>query len=249
MRDRKALGGLVSIAVAAIASLGGAAAETGSGTDAAEAVAATLEVERTLLAEDLVRHERLATARGRSLELLGELYDKLDAAVRQEAGTEAVESLLERIEQAERQRSDGLIRERVLIDRLRERQRRIALLQDSLADLEARVEEATGPLEGRWDVTLLPIKQQGSFTLHQSGTVVSGTYRLDGGWTGSIQGTLVNRKTHLVRIDSKLGRSMEFEGFLSGDGSRIRGTWLSYDLSGEGPPSGQWSAVRADSEP
>ena len=63
----------------------------------------------------------------------------------------------------------------------------------------------------------MPLEQHGLFVLRQAGTLVSGTYELDGGWTGSLQGTLVNRKVFLVRIDSKLGRMMELEGFLSGE--------------------------------
>jgi hypothetical protein len=54
----------------------------------------------------------------------------------------------------------------------------------------------------------------------------------------------VNRKVHLERIDSKLGRSGEFEGYLSPDGSRIRGTWRSYELAAQDAASGQWSATR-----
>jgi hypothetical protein len=37
---------------------------------------------------------------------------------------------------------------------------------------------------------------------------------------------------------------MEFEGYLSGDGVQIRGSWLSYELAdGEGA-NGDWSARR-----
>ena len=78
----------------------------------------------------------------------------------------------------------------------------------------------------------------------QSGALVTGTYRLEGGWTGSVQGTLVERKVYLVRIDSKLGRSMELEGALSGDRKQIRGSWLRYELAGSEGGSGQWSARR-----
>jgi hypothetical protein len=95
---------------------------------------------------------------------------------------------------------------------------------------------------------MLPVSQKGVFDLKQEGTIVSGTYSLEGGWTGSLTGTLVGRKVHLVRIDSKLGRSMEFEGFLATDGDTIRGTWQSYDLSNDLQPSGQWSAMRRDSD-
>jgi hypothetical protein len=48
----------------------------------------------------------------------------------------------------------------------------------------------------------------------------------------------------MVRIDSKLGRSMEFEGFLGADGDVVRGTWLNYDLGAEGGAEGEWSARR-----
>ena len=91
---------------------------------------------------------------------------------------------------------------------------------------------------------VMPLNQRGTFSLRQGGTLVSGTYRLGGGWTGSLQGTLVNRKVYLVRIDSKLGKSMELEGFLSSDGKTIRGSWLSYELAGSEGSTGQWSATR-----
>ena len=93
------------------------------------------------------------------------------------------------------------------------------------------------------------LNQRGLFVLRQAGTLVSGTYELDGGWTGSLQGTLVNRKVFLVRIDSKLGRMMELEGFLSGEETLIRGTWLNYELAGAEGASGHWSARKRDSEP
>ena len=95
---------------------------------------------------------------------------------------------------------------------------------------------------------LLPKEQHGTFNLIQTGTLVSGTYSLAGGWSGSLQGTLVNRKVYLVRIDSKLGRSMEFEGGLSPDGDRIQGVWLNYDLGGQAGAEGQWKATRSESE-
>jgi hypothetical protein len=95
----------------------------------------------------------------------------------------------------------------------------------------------------------MPLEQHGLFVLRQAGTLVSGTYELDGGWTGSLQGTLVNRKVFLVRIDSKLGRMMELEGFLSGEETLVRGTWLNYELAGGEGASGHWSARKRGSEP
>ena len=113
-----------------------------------------------------------------------------------------------------------------------------------LEELAVDVEETAEGLTGTWDIVLLPIDQRGTCQLQQSGAVLNGTYQLDGGWTGSLQGTLVNRKVFLVRIDSRLGKSMELEGFLSSDGRQIRGTWLSYELAGNEGSTGQWSAER-----
>jgi hypothetical protein len=114
--------------------------------------------------------------------------------------------------------------------------------------LEGRVQEEGGVLSGTWDVVLMPMEQRGVFSLRQEGTLVSGTYRLDGGWTGSLQGTLVNRKVFLVRIDSQLGRVMELEGFLSSERDQVRGSWLNYELAGGDGASGVWSAQRRETE-
>jgi hypothetical protein len=222
-----------------------------SAPGAAEAVSAILDVERTLLKEDLGRYEKIAADRAQSAAHLAELYAALDAAVRREddGAPAAIEDLRARLEEAERDRADFLTSERGLVERIRERMHRMDLLEGQLATLQARATEAAGPLAGSWDVVLLPANQRGTFVLAQTGTLVGGTYALDGGWTGSLQGTLVNRKVFLERIDSKLGRAGEFEGFLSPDGTQIRGTWIRYDLSGEGTASGQWSAVRRRDAP
>jgi hypothetical protein len=238
---------IVGVAIAALtASISGAAAAT-EGTDAVEAFDAIIDVERTLLDEDMARHARLAQQRGLTFNRLQELYVALDAAIqRQDAPT--METLVFQVEATERQRAEQIAFERLVAERIRDRLRRIAVLEERRDDLDVTVEREKGPLEGRWDVSMLPVSQKGVFDLKQEGTIVSGTYRLEGGWTGSLTGTLVERKVHLVRIDSKLGRSMEFEGFLATDGGTIRGTWESYELSGDVQPSGQWSAVRRDSD-
>lgn len=245
MRLQGIVGSFVVLALGALAPW---AAER---SEAVEAVTATLEVEQALLEEDLVRHARLALERARSLARLQELYRSLDAAMQRKEpdAAETVEEIMKHVDEAERHRSNYLETERLLVERVRDRLRRISLLNEQLESLKQRAVAKTGPLEGRWTVVMLPTNQRGAFTLHQSGAVVTGTYQLEGGWTGSLQGTLVERKVHLIRIDSKLGRSMEFEGYLSRDESRIRGSWLSYDLSGNSAPSGHWSAVRRTSSP
>ncbi len=218
---------------------------------AAEAVGATLEVERMLLKEDLARHDRIAADRAKSTARLADLYASLDAALkRDDAGApQALEDVMAGVEDAERERTQLLAQEREVVDRIRERLRRIDLLEERFSSLQAKATEAAGPLTGTWDIVLLPLNQRGTFVLTQNGTLVSGTYTLEGDWTGSLQGTLVNKKVYLQRIDSKLGRSAELEGFLSTDGTQIRGTWFSYEVSGASGSNGQWSAVRRPQAP
>jgi hypothetical protein len=217
--------------------------------EAGDAIGANIEVERTLLAEDLDAHARIAVERERVLALLLDLHAALDTALRSETpeAVSTVEDLVTRLDRAERERADQLARERLLVDRIHERMRRIQLLEEQLLLLQGRHHATRGALEGMWTVTLMPNNQRGVFRFEQTGAMVTGTYELAGGFTGSLQGTLVDRKVRVVRIDSKLGRYMELEGFISADGKRLRGSWLSYDHSGGTPPHGSWSATRGAS--
>jgi hypothetical protein len=217
----------------------------------AAAIAAEIEVERSLLAEDLDRYDRLVRKRDLLASRLAEIYRTLDAAVRSGVGAtpEQVDALLEQLGRTEAERNGLLANEITLVEHIRDRRRRIVLLLEQMELLEGREQHEAGALTGTWDVVLMPLEQHGLFVLRQAGTLVSGTYELDGGWTGSLQGTLVNRKVFLVRIDSKLGRMMELEGFLSGEEIVIRGTWLNYELAGGEGASGHWSARKRGSEP
>jgi hypothetical protein len=209
-------------------------------------VAADLEAEIGLLAEDLRRYERLARSRDRLAGRLSELYRALDVAVtgELESQRDTTEQLMRQVERAEAERGSALVEERLLVERIVERRRTIELLEARLELLEGLKARVEGVLTGTWQVTLLPIEQRGQFRLRQMGTLVSGTYTLSGGQTGSLQGTLVSRKVYLVRIDSKLGRSMEFEGFLSSDGKQIRGSWMSYELADARSSTGEWAATK-----
>jgi hypothetical protein len=209
-------------------------------------VSATVEVEKALLKEDQERHDRLAARRGAIASSLSALYASLDAAIR-EGPVSALDEALAKVEAAERERAGVVAEERVLVESIRERGRRIALLEEQAAALGSRREAASGPLSGAWDVVLMPQRLRGRFSLEQTGTLVTGTYVLDGGWSGSLQGTFVNRKIYLQRIDSKLGHSADYEGYLTAEGDRIRGTWSSYDVTAQGGSTGEWSASRGGS--
>jgi hypothetical protein len=237
----------------AITTVPGSSASTSTSATpgAVEAVAATVDVERVLLREDQERHERMAAERNTLSARLAELYTSLDAAIKRDPApaSNVVDDLMNQVQQAERDRTELLSADRSLVERIRDRLRRISLLEERIASLQVRTEEAAGPLTGKWDIVLMPLGQRGTFILSQTGALVSGTYVLDGGWSGSLQGTLVNRKVYLQRVDSKLGRSADYEGYLAAEGDRIRGTWSNYDVSAPGGSSGQWSAVRRPPSP
>jgi hypothetical protein len=114
-----------------------------------------------------------------------------------------------------------------------------------VADLKTRLPLQAEVLTGVWDVTWMPAGVQGTFYLDQSGTLVTGQYRLGSYGSGSLQGTFVNGKLFLQRIDAERGRDAEIEGVLDPDGSRIRGTWQGYEMVQGGIPQGQWVGKRA----
>jgi hypothetical protein len=213
-------------------------------------LAAELEVQQVLLEEDLDRYERLTMRRSDLTSRLAALYQALDTAIQNGGGEslEQLETLTEQVGELEGERSELFAAQRLLIDRIRERTRTIELLDDQLANMPATVRALTGPLIGTWDVIFLPSQQLGIFELSQTGTLINGTYMLDGGWTGSLQGTLINRKVYMIRIDSKKGRMMELEGYLADDGVNIRGTWLSYEVLGGDGARGQWSAEKRETD-
>jgi hypothetical protein len=223
-----------------------AAPGSAAGSPAVVALSAEVAVERALLEEDLARYRAAGRRRSTNLPRLVELYAALESALgtTEPAGGERIRAVLDQIavEEAEGERARGA--EREIAERIAARTRRIALLEQQIAGLDRAVDADVGPIAGVWDVSLLPFGQRGAFTLKQSGALISGTYELDGGFHGSLQGTLVNRKVFLVRIDSKLGRSMELEGYLASDGRTIRGNWLNYELAGTQAGTGQWTATR-----
>lgn len=211
---------------------------------------AMMEVEQALLTEDMEKMRALASDR-LQVELQLRTMHRTLGAILGSPGEENVvqaELIFRQIEGAEASRRMIFAAQQELVGRIIGRKRKLELMDEQLGVTGPREEVDAGPLNGTWRVVMMPREQNGAFNLVQSGTLVSGTYTLAGGWSGSLQGTLVNRKVYLVRIDSKLGKSMEFEGSISGDGRTISGTWLNYDLGGQGGAQGQWTATRVDQD-
>jgi hypothetical protein len=225
----------------------GAVPVFGSEDDAAvEALRSVVEIENVMLDEARSRFESLDRRRA---DIDGEielLRETLTEAIGQESEADfrRLTQVVSQLEELESEREALLRTQRLVVDRIAQHLQRLELFQVQLDVLEAREDPETGVLTGTWDLVLMPGEQRGTVLLQQTGALVNGTYELQGGWSGSLQGTLVNRKVFLVRIDSKLGKSMELEGFLSGDGNLVRGSWLNYALEGNAGSTGQWSARR-----
>jgi hypothetical protein len=107
--------------------------------------------------------------------------------------------------------------------------------------------ETAGLLTGRWTLNVQP-DLAGTAYLVQQGTLVSGTYELSGGWSGSLRGTLVANKVRLERIDSQLGFAAIFYGEVdtTGDAVVIQGRWEATQLATGMPSAGGWRAVQQD---
>ncbi|HYV17819.1 MAG TPA: hypothetical protein VFC25_02175 [Verrucomicrobiae bacterium] len=207
-----------------------------------------LEVEQKILDDDLLEYQRTADKREAARARVRQLYDELDGMVsgRTQGTREEMDKREADLGRAE-QELDALTRAaRDLRLRMRDSQERIELLQDKTGKLRRTLPSDNETLTGTWDVTYLPTNDKGTFTLRQSGTILGGEYSLDGGWRGSLQGTFVNGKILLHRIDSKLGHSQDLEGAIAPDGKTLRGRWQNFILSGGQATSGDWVAQKRD---
>ncbi|HEU4401137.1 MAG TPA: hypothetical protein VFT43_03455, partial [Candidatus Polarisedimenticolia bacterium] len=203
-----------------------------------------LEIEQRRLDAALQTYGENSHAREETRGRLGRLYQELDGIVAggEEAEPGAAQGREEEILKAEQAIEALAMEGRRLRAEIRETQSRLDLLQDRISRLRKTLPSDNESLTGSWDVTYLPSGDKGIFTLRQSGTLLVGEYSLEGGWKGSLQGTFVDGKLLLHRIDSKLGRSSDLEGTLSTDGKTIRGTWQNFILSGGTPVNGSWVA-------
>jgi hypothetical protein len=125
---------------------------------------------------------------------------------------------------------------------LSERLRRVRLLA---AGAGAAGEEAVADvLSGRWAVEVEPDDVSGAFVLDQVGTLVTGSYQLDDGSRGSLEGTYVGDLLRLRRIDVASGFDSVFEARVDPAAQRMEGRWQATILGRGGAGGGEWVAVR-----
>jgi hypothetical protein len=143
-----------------------------------------------------------------------------------------------------------LDRRRLVVERIVERRRNVALLDAELRGKGRSAAAQQDLLSGRWNVTMDPGEQRGVFRMSLDGTIVSGDYTLEGGFSGSLRGTLVGDRLRLERVDSQLGFVGIFYGRLPRDGSSLAGTWESTTFGAGAAGAGRWRAtpIKEDSE-
>jgi len=208
-----------------------------------------IDLEKARLDRSLGEYQAAEGRRAELQDRISSLYDRLGAALRKGSTSpdeESEESLAMQIESAER--AEELTRQemRRLREQIADSRERIRFIQERLSTLHRSPTEEPEGLSGSWDVVYMPSKDKAVFTLRQSGVIIEGEYQQDGGYRGSLQGTLINNKLVLHRIDSKLGAISDLEGQLSSDLKTVKGSWMSRVIADDSPVTGAWTAAKRE---
>ena len=207
----------------------------------------SLEMERKGALEDLEDFDRSTNRLARAEGDLTAAVQKYSRLVKEgAAGRQALLNAEDAVAEAEARVRGEQERRRTLAVRIGERVRRIAAFREEILRRREAEKPADDPLSGRWDVTVNPGPLRGVFRLVLDGTLVWGEYTLEGGFRGSLRGTLVADRVSLERIDSELGLDARFWGGLNRSQKKITGTWEATALAPAiGPVAGSWTAVPA----
>ena len=211
------------------------------------AVQTELRLERSLLSLDLVTYNETRERARRAQQGLNEVLTRLDQALAGDSvslGTlETLRDDLDASRAAVRITEDRLSAQ---LERIQERLRRIGLLDGGIT-AGAGAQRPADPVTGRWRVAVLPQNATATYDLRLNGTVVSGTYRVDGGSSGSFRGTFSGGVLRIERIDANGGFDSVWEGTVGTN--RIAGTWMANQLATGQPNRGDWTAVREGGQP
>lgn len=199
-----------------------------------------LRLEQRLLSLDLLAYNQTRDRERAASQRVAEVLGRLDQALASDAvSLGALESLQDELALARGAAHAAEDKLNAQLEKLQERLRRIALLE---GDTGAPIRAANDPLTGRWRAAILPQNATATFDFRLDGTVVRGTYRIDGGTTGSFRGSLASGNLRLERIDAQGGTDSVWLGTVAN--GRITGTWMSNELVTGQPNRGDWTAVR-----
>ena len=234
----------ILIALLAITVASGAAA---SERTKREALRTMIEVQKKVVAASLAKLER----RQADLEEAWSRVDRLSADLVRAEGEGETEKSLSLRDQDLRIAEGTLVMAVLSCQQLRSAlmtsQQSLKQLQDKLRQLEKKGKKGRDAISGKWKVVIDPGGQEGVMTLDLDGTLVNGTYRLDGGWTGSLRGTFVAGKIRLERIDAQLGFAAVYHAVVrvSDGAGHMEGSWEGTHLTVGMPGSGTWVAEKA----
>lgn len=190
----------------------------------------------------------LAEMRADLVELWTRLEQQTGGLLQAQRDGESVESLRLRDDDLRKTESEflaGVFEAQQQRSAILENRHMIAAIEVEVQRLETETGGPDAPLTGPWRLIVEP-GQEGTAYIQQQGTLVSGTYTLSGGFTGSFRGTFVAGKVRLERIDSQYGFAAIFYGRLVGRGrnARLQGNWEATQLASGLPSAGSWSAQR-----
>jgi hypothetical protein len=203
-------------------------------------VEADIQLERRLLSLDLAGYGETRAREEAARARLAEVLKRLDQALGGDAlslGT--LETLYDQASVARQALQVAAERVNRQVERVEERMRRIAFLSG-----EGKTRTARNSLSGRWRVSVDPGGRGGTFDLRLNGTVVSGTYRMEGGGEGSLRGTYTQGVLKMDRIDAQGGIDTTFLGNVDEAAGQITGVWHGRELARGEPVYAGWSAVR-----
>jgi hypothetical protein len=218
-----------------------AAAQEAAAASPKAQIEVELRLERKLLVLDLAGYDEARTRERQARSRVDEVSSRLDEMLQGDSlslgGLEALRDELDAARESAQtaaSRVDGQVR------RLEERLQRIGFLEGEMGGQPVR---RTDPISGRWRVRVQPGDRSGTFEMRLAGTVVTGTYQIDGVGSGSLRGTYTGNALRLERVDSRRGFDSVFEGSLTGDGL-LSGLWTANELAGGDAARGGWTAVR-----
>ena len=209
--------------------------------DASDAVKAELVRERRRLASDSRTLADVSRRLETALNQLASASRAVSDAAAKNEGPDEIARREDAVSDSEQEARSLLEKRRLLADRVVERRRSIVALEGEL-----QTRKPSDAVSGRWSVLLDPGAQRGVFRMTLDGTIVSGEYTLDGGYSGSLRGTLVADRLRLERVDSSLGFATIFYGRVAHDASSIAGTWEGTTFGTGVSGAGIWKAIREE---
>jgi hypothetical protein len=242
MKLRPAVWLLACLALTLLAAAFAPAQETATTRNAASVQIETdLRLERKLLSLDLAAYREARALEMRTRDQLATVTGRLDQAL---TGSSMALGTLESVhmELSSARAASQIAADRVewQIQRLEDRLRRIGFLEGE----SGRPGTPTDPVSGTWQVTVRPQNQTGTWELTLNGTLVSGSYRMNGGAAGSFRGTYTDNRLRLERVDATRGFDSVFLGTVDPATGRLSGSWTAQELASGQPAQGDWSAVR-----